>query len=272
MSDLTASQRKAAAKEIIDAAQGKALPLTEDELESTTISFACKEAQNTLRAARESADSAMIFGSVINRTLKISQGVALSGNWSTPAQDSLRAAVLFAGAGLDRALKVLVEDTLHILSESDEVVREKFESFAQDAISRRGENSVDPAALVDILLSSGQHPRTILVQRWKAHLSGASAQSVERVEEIATALGVTDSEIRKRVNPSAKGSALRAAFAARNKIAHELDITKPKADVRARLENIRATRKADEVRKHVTEMLDTGRVIINDVSGRLDGE
>ncbi|MFP3989354.1 hypothetical protein U9R90_18015 [Streptomyces sp. E11-3] len=269
MNDLNDAHRREAALEIITAARGKALPLTEADLEPSDIPAACKEAQNALRAARESADSAIIFGSVINRVLKISQGVTVRGNWSVQAQDSLRAAVLFAGAGLDRALKVLMQDAIPVLVEHDEQTLKKFKSFAAGAISRKGEDVVDPATLVEMFLASGDSPRDVLRKRWIKELTDGSAQSVERVDEIAAALGVTDTTIRKRIDPSNRRSTLRDAFAARNEIAHELDITKPKADVREKLEKIRKTRKAEDVKKHVTEMLETAHAIIDDVSKRV---
>src|SRR5450759_1104008 len=52
----------------------------------------------------DSAGSALWMGAVVNRMLKISDGKEVRGIWATPAQDNLRAAVLFAGAGLDRAM------------------------------------------------------------------------------------------------------------------------------------------------------------------------
>lgn len=62
---------------------------------------------------------------------------------------------------------------------------------------------------------------------------------------------------------------LKRAFVARNEIAHELDITKPKADVRARLETLQKRRSIGEIQGYVKEIINVGQLVINDVSGRL---
>lgn len=231
-------------------------------------SSVCREAQNTLRSAVESADSAIVIGTAMNRILKVAEGKEVKGTWATAAQDSLRASVLFAGAGLDRALKRLAEDALPLLVGFDDEVNKKFQTFAERAITDSG--SVDPKQLVTLLLGQGASPRDTLVQRWTYELGGASAQSAERVAEFAGALGITDKDIRKRMNSTpTKNSALEKAFSARNDIAHELDVTKPEATVRQRLERIRRQRSARDVRAHVIEMLDLTQQMINDVAVRL---
>jgi hypothetical protein len=55
--------------------------------------------------------------------------------WTAQAQDSLRSAILFAGAGLDRALKLLVESSLRTLVQIDSDVLNKFEAFSEQLIS-----------------------------------------------------------------------------------------------------------------------------------------
>ena len=268
MSPLTSPQLRAAAQNFWDGAAGESLT-DKITLSEADKSKHCREAANTLRAAVESSDSAIVTATLINRLSKVKEGKEVRGGWATPAQDSLRASVLFAGAGLDRALKRLAEDALPLLVQFDDEVNKKFTAFAHSAITD-GE-SVDPKQLVALLLGRGDSPRDTLVKSWIYTLGSASAQSAERVAEIAGSLGVTDREVRKRMTPTAgKKSKLEKAFSARNEISHELDVTDPEAETRKRLERIRRARSATSVREHVVEMLDLTQLIINDVAGRLE--
>lgn len=234
------------------------------------VNVHCREAQNALRAAIQSSKEAIYTGSVINRMLKLSTGKALSGNWSSPAQDCLRSAVLFAGAGLDRALKRLVEEAIPALVDSEQVVEDKFQQFAEKTIMDSSTATVSPKELVKLLLGRGDSPRDVVLGRWMIDLTSGSAQSVPRVDEIASALGVTNSELRARIKPeSAKSKDLKAAFDARNEIAHELDVTKPEEEVRKRLESIRKVRTVASVEEHVFVLLSVGQELVNDVARRM---
>ncbi|WP_146770988.1 hypothetical protein [Prauserella muralis] len=230
----------------------------------------CREAQNALRVARTTALESISSAHIINRVEKISTGKTLTGLFTHAAQSSLRSALLFAGAGLDRTLKQLVDDTIVYLVEFEVKSRETFHGFAEEHISSSDAGGIDARSLVRILLGEGQSPKGIVLNRWSQHLRSSSAQSVERVEEIAVALGVTDRHIRSRIKPGKSESAmLKRAFVARNEIAHELDITKPKADVRARLETLQKRRSIGEIQGYVKEIINVGQLVINDVSGRL---
>lgn len=271
MAELSEGQLRRA----IDSVLQEALPVPiEDDLtaSSADLSPLCREAQNTLRAAIESAGSALWIGAVVNRMLKVSDRKAVRGMWATPAQDNLRAAVLFAGAGLDRALKRLAEDALPVLITFDQEVNNKLSTFAKGSITDK--EGVSAEQLVEILLHEGTSPRDILARRWTYDLASHSAQSAGRVSEFASALGITDANLRKRVSQSSgkRLSPLEEAFAARNEIAHELDVTQPAAETRQKLERIRRRRSVGEMRGHVIEMLDVTQLIVNDVASRLAAE
>lgn len=92
------------------------------------IPIECREAQNALRAAVDAADNAIRNGYVVNCVVKTSVGKDLRGAWPEAAVDNLRSAILFAGAGVDRALKALVEDALPQLVKRDENVQANFRS------------------------------------------------------------------------------------------------------------------------------------------------
>jgi hypothetical protein len=228
----------------------------------------CDEGQNALRSAVSSVNNALLTASVMNRVEKRSKGKAVQGQYTAAAQDALRAALLFAGAGLDQALKRLVADTLPVLVEHDNQVDEKFQKFAEIAISH--EEGVSPRKLVGLLMGRGDTPREILVNQWVRTLTDGSAQSADRVSELSSVLGVTKGDLRKRVAPTpARSSKLELAFAARNQISHELDLTKPAAEARVRLERIRRIRKVEELSQHAKECLQVTQLIINDVAVRI---
>src|SRR5438128_1675248 len=130
----TPSQLQSAAQDFLDAASSDSVTsrITASQAERSAL---CREAQNTLRAAIESADSAIVTGTLMNRISKVRDGKEVRGGWAYPAQDSLRASVLFAGAGLDRSLKRLAEDALPALVEFDDTCNSKFQDFATGAIS-----------------------------------------------------------------------------------------------------------------------------------------
>ncbi|ALX04134.1 hypothetical protein [Aeromicrobium erythreum] len=270
MASLTQKQMESAANKFVDDSQPARTVASSITSSDADRSEKCREAQNALRSAVQSADSALLTGAVINRLNKVSQGKRVTGVWATEAQDSLRASVLFGGAGLDRALKGLVEDTIPELMTFDPAVSKKLRDHSANSITVG--QSVDPNQLIDLLLHEGTSPRDVLMKGWISSLTSSSAQSAERVEELASALGVTDATLRQRIAPAKKGgrkTPLQLAFAARNQIAHELDITQPEAEIRRPLEQIRRRRAGAEMTDHVIEMLDVAQLIINDVATRL---
>lgn len=258
--------------------QGAATKLLADSKRATVLDFPipdtavdayCREAQNAVRAAIASSTDAIAAGSTLNRLSKLAEGKNLNGSWTIQAQDSLRAAVLFAGAGIDRALKSLIESAMNRLIEVDKTVQSKFETFASEDITDRDTRTVDPRAFVSLFLKGGS-PAEVLRDRWVQHLTATSAQSAERVDDLCAALGVTDDSIRRRTKPNPKvPTTLQQAFTARNQIAHELDVTKPLDETRKPLETIRARRSAKNTEGLVLEVLTLAQDIVNDVARRL---
>lgn len=208
---------------------------------------------------------------VINRLIRTADGKALAGRRVLEAVDSLRAALLFASAGLDTSLKRLVRHSIHDLVELDANVDTQFQKWATQRMSNGDGGIVDTKTLVQILLARGRTPRDSLLSSWIYQLTDASAQSAERVTELAQALGVTEKNLRKRISPTAskEPSVLQEAFTARNEIAHEMDITDPDAETRKPLESISRYRKLDDISNWCVELLDVTQLITNDVAVRL---
>jgi hypothetical protein len=228
------------------------------------------EAQNALRSAVDSCKKALEGGAILNRLKKTATGVAPTGNWTEQAQDSLRATVLFAGAGLDTSLKRLLAVALPVLARRDAQTRAAYEEFAEKTITDKTSKSIDPGTFVEVFLRDSQSPYDYVLEKWIADFEYVSAQSLTRVSAIVDALGVTDKDLRARVKPDVSSSdRLRLAFEARNEIAHSLDVTAPLGDVRAPLEKIRRRRTALEVAKYATETLTVTQLVINDVAARM---
>lgn len=232
------------------------------------VSTKLPEVQNAIRAALDSTNSALGMSTLMNRFLKLADGKSQQGLWVPEAVDSLRAALLFASGGLDTSLKRLVRHALPELADTDPNVEKHFRKWAEQRVGDSATGAVQAKELVVILLGQGDSPRDVLMGRWVYELTDGSAQSVERVDELAQALGITDKGIRSRT-ASKDMSTLKSAFAARNEIAHELDVTDPEAEVRKRLEKIRRYRKASDIRAWCTELLDVTQQITNNVADRL---
>ena len=142
------------------------------------------------------------------------------GTWTRDAAGNmLRASLVFAGAGLDSAIKQLVRDALpSVLNMSES---------ADSMLLKFVERTVDPGrpgatrSLARFLTS--ENPRDEIVASYIKHLTGASLQSVEQVKEVARALGIHAPKVMKRMD------SLRSAFDARNQVVHELDLVAPNA-------------------------------------------
>lgn len=227
------------------------------------------EVQIAVNAAARSASSAISMAYTMNALRKAAAGKDARGRFTAEAQDCLRSALLFSGAGLDTALKRLVLHALPVLVNHEAAVAKQFEDYSKRRIAN-GSDGVDPRELLQLLLSSAKTPRDVLIERWIYDLRSNSAQSSERVSELATACGVTNRTLRKRFTPSKdKGSLIERAFSARNQIAHELDVTNPADGARKALETIRKYRKAEDITAMCQELLDVTQDIVNDVATRL---
>lgn len=132
-------------------------------------------------------------------------------------EDLLRAAIVFAGAGLDSSVKRLIRDTLPELLDFSSDAQEKFESFCAARLGST--ESVDVRALARYLVSP--NPRDRLLDDYVYWLTGSSLQSAEELSRTAGALGLTDAELRRQVTE------LKPLFVARNQIVHELDLQRP---------------------------------------------
>ena len=134
-------------------------------------------------------------------------------------QDLLRAALVFAAAGLDSTLKELIKGTVKPLAAIHADVRQEFETFVQRQLKGESEDSESPSGykfLASILSSS--NPQSRLLDDYVYYLTGASLQSVDQLFKTVKALGIDPRLISDR-RPQ-----LASIFNSRNAIIHELDI------------------------------------------------
>lgn len=143
------------------------------------------------------------------------------GRLTDAEEDQLRAAIIFAGAGLDSSLKQLLRDATWDVIHVDAAAERKLSDFTVRFLSA-GEPGVSPKRLARILLAEGPVlPRETIVEEYVYDLTGDSLQSVDQVSSTCGALGIAKSTLRKRLKA---GSDLDKMFRARNQITHELDL------------------------------------------------
>jgi len=175
------------------------------------------------------------------------------GRVSDSDADLLRAMIAYAGAGLDASLKQLIRDTVRDLIRTRDDCRKKFLEFTKRYLVATGATpSIDIGRLTDVL-TDDRVPQEVLFEKYEWELTGDSLQSVEQVEKVCGALGVSDKELRMRI----KGGTLDRMFKARNEIVHELDLNS---------EGGRTSRSLKDARTYAVEALSVAQLIINEVA------
>jgi hypothetical protein len=173
-----------------------------------------------------------------------------------PEEDLLRAAVVFACAGLDATLKQLIRDALPPLLATNPAAHDKFEAFVRSEVSR-GEN-VDAERLARYLVSA--NPRSRLIEQYIYELTGSSLQSAQEVDRAAGALGIDNSVLRKRIK------AMQPIFVARNEISHELDLQ----EIQKPGDRTRRSRTMKQATDLAHEALEIAQLLVNEVGDFLN--
>jgi hypothetical protein len=130
--------------------------------------------------------------------------------------DLFRAAVVFAGAGVDSVLKQALRSCIPLQVDRSESARAKYIDFV---VSHIQDGDGLSARQVAKLLVTGTPERT-LRDAYIESLTGSSLQSQTQVTASLAALGLQDQ--RQLFKDS---SSLNPLFKARNQIAHEMDMT-----------------------------------------------
>ena len=167
-----------------------------------------RDAWLALQRAHQSADSFIDSFDKL-RTYRAAQGTP-----TDHEQDLLRAALVFAAAGLDAMVKQLIRDVLPIIQRDDEGARLQFADFVRGRVAR--ESAIDYKYLANALIAND--PREHLQKDLVRELTSSSLQSIDQLLRAASYFAVQGPEISTDLN------ALKQAFHVRNEIAHEMDI------------------------------------------------
>jgi len=173
-------------------------------------------------------------------------------------QDLLRAAVVFAGAGLDSCLKHLIRDSMRSLIDRDEAVHGELEKFTQRTIRGTADAAeVNTRTLASLLVS--KTPREDIIDLYIESLTGSSLQSAAQVRAVLNALGVDPKDVNFNVD------SIGPIFLARNKIIHEMDIDLSGGVGRRK----RQSRTKPAMQKYVDQLLGLGEAIVKTVENRV---
>ncbi len=177
-------------------------------------------------------------------------------------QDLLRAALVFAAAGLDSTLKELIKGSMRPLSKINTNVQEQFESFIQRKL-RGDSDELGPASANKFLASilASDLPQERLLSEYVLYLTGSSLQSVDQLFKSTSALGAETKII------ADNKAELKKIFSARNQIIHELDV---KFTGKVGHQQRNRPRKS-EIEKQCKLLIDVAEAIIKSVRNNMLG-
>ncbi|WP_216209768.1 hypothetical protein [Amycolatopsis aidingensis] len=138
------------------------------------------------------------------------------GRLSEDQLDQVRAAIVFTSAGLDACLRRLLRDALPALIEGGGKPQGRFKGHIIETRLIGNPAKETKAAITD------PDPRTRLIELYVEDLAGSSLQGYTDLIRVRDALGLTDATLADE-----HLEALKDFFAARNEIAHELDLLDP---------------------------------------------
>jgi hypothetical protein len=129
-------------------------------------------------------------------------------------QDLMRAALMFATAGLDSLVKQLVRDTLQTVIGKNKGAHAQFTDYVTSRLKRT--DGPDLRFLAEAI--AADKPTRHLQQQLVAELTDASLQSKDQLLRVAAYFAIPANEIARDIGK------LQVIFHARNQIAHEMDI------------------------------------------------
>ncbi|WP_205326634.1 hypothetical protein [Glycomyces sp. YM15] len=168
--------------------------------------------------------------------------------------DLLRAAIVFAGAGLDAVLKQLISDTLLRLVGISKDARKLLGSYGSKLVDE------EPGVAKRVLASSDRN--TEIMHHYLENLTKGSLQSTSELKRVRDALGLSavahlsDQQL----------DTFDDFFLARNQIVHELDLKKPSGPG----DFTRRNRAMSTSRTQADEALQLALVFIQEVDALLD--
>lgn len=168
-------------------------------------------------------------------------------------QDLMRAALIFAAAGLDSLVKQLVRDTLQTVILKDTGAHAQFVGFVQSRLKRSDE--LDLRFIAEALASD--KPTRQLQQQLVSELTSGSLQSKDQLLRVASYFAIPANELTEDL------TRLQGIFKIRNEIAHEMDILLGQPN------RGRRQRRAGDMKEFASVVLDTARSFYMAVQKRL---
>jgi hypothetical protein len=204
-------------------------------------------AHTILQRACESAKSFFeAFG-------QIRQARNAKGTPTDHEQDLLRAALIFAAAGLDSMVKQLVRDALRVVLSKEKGAQIQFSEFVQARLKRK--EPIDIRYLAEALVAD--KPSEYLSAELLRELTTNSLQSKDQLLSVATNFAIPAAELTSNPND------LKKVFDARNQIAHEMDIQFKQAN------RSRRSRTYDDMHEFTSVVLTTAVAFYSAVERRL---
>lgn len=173
--------------------------------------------QNAYSILLNAIDSAQSFFDAFD---KVCPARGADGEPSHHEQDLLRAALMFAAAGLDAMAKQLIRDALSLVIARDQGAQAQFGEYVQARLLKA--NAVDVKYLARTLVSANplEHLKAQLVRE----LTDNSLQSKDQLLRVAAYFAVRAEELTNDLKK------LQLTFDVRNQIAHEMDVVLDEAN------------------------------------------
>lgn len=158
-------------------------------------------------------------------------------------QDLMRAAVIFAAAGLDSLVKQLIRDTLQTIIAKDKGAHAQFNEYVHSKLKLS--DGPNLRLLADAI--TADQPTRYLQRSLIVDLTGSSLQSKDQLLRAAAFFAIPANEITEDI------AKLKDIFHARNQIAHEMDI------LLGQKNRGRRQRKAEEMTEYATILLNVSK-------------
>jgi hypothetical protein len=195
-------------------------------------------------------DSAQAF---IDAFATVRKARKAKGTATDHEQDLMRAALVFAAAGLDSMVKQLIRDTLQTVISKHKGAHAQFTDYVQSRLKRS--DGAELRFLAEAI--AAERPTQHLQQELIGNLTSSSLQSKDQLLRVAAYFAIPADEISKDLNK------LQAVFQARNQIAHEMDILLGQAN------RGRRQRKSGEMQEYASVVLTTAVAFYSAVQKRL---
>ena len=226
-----------------------------------------RDLRNACRIWRSAQKTTAFFIDTCDAFVEFRRGEgATRGRLTDEEHDLRRAAIVFAGAGLDAVAKQILTDASHalitgaflataqgrhFLTKVNRAVRASLGDTTPEGISARADR-----LLLARLLMSGDALRD-MCSDIAGDMTGGSFQSVERLREVCNVFGLDATSV-----VDSRKERLQAALEARNQIVHEMD---------AMLQTTRSrrARPVDQTRTYVVTLLDAAKDLLLAAEHRL---